>query len=87
MEGFNWVCATLVTAGNYVDQESQIVNGISFDGFASIEDILHRRSYKETNETNPHFQKFQKYVSENDLTDFSSAVSSSIYQDLASTFN
>ena len=87
VDGYNWVCATLVTAGNFVDQESQIVNGISFDGFASIEDILHRRSYKETNEPNPHFQKFQKYVSENDLTDFSSSVSSSIYQDLASTFN
>ena len=59
----------------------------SFDGFGLSEDILHRRSYKESNEPNPHFQKFQKYVSENDLTDFSSAVSSSIYQDLASTFN
>ena len=86
VKGYNWVCATLLTGGNYVDQESQIVNGISFDGFDSIEDILHRRSYKESSEPNPYVQEFQKYAAENDLTGFSSSVASSIYQEIASSF-
>tara|TARA_B100000242_G_C43054224_1_gene492899 strand:- start:4373 stop:5167 length:795 start_codon:yes stop_codon:yes gene_type:complete len=88
-KGSNWAVATLVTSGSYVEGESTKANGISFDGYDSLEDILHRRSYKENGgiSENPHWQNFRKYIVENDLTDFNSAFSSSIYEHLDSTWD
>ena len=89
IKGSSWEVATLVTSGSYVDQESTKANGISFDGFDSLEQILHRRSYSEDGgiAANINWQSFQKYINENDLTDFNSAVSSSIYRHIDSTWD
>ena len=89
IKGSSWAVATLVTSASYEDQESTKYNGISFDGFDSLEQILHRRSYKESGgmAANVNWQNFQKYINENDLTEFNSAVSSSIYRHLDSTWD
>lgn len=89
VKGYNWAAATLVTSGSFKNSESIKANGISFDGYDSLESILHRRSYKEGEgiSENPHWQNFRKYVTENDLTDFNTAFSSSIYQFIDSTWD
>tara|TARA_Y100000385_G_scaffold69894_1_gene70107 strand:+ start:114 stop:902 length:789 start_codon:yes stop_codon:yes gene_type:complete len=89
VKGSNWAVATLITSASYIDQESTKFNGISFDGFDSIEQILHQRSYKENGgmAVNPNFQNFQKYVAENELSGFNTAVSSSIYEAIDSSWD
>jgi hypothetical protein len=89
VKGLNWAVATLITSSSYKDQESTMFNGISFDGFDSMEQILHQRSYKENGgmAVNPNFQNFQKYVNENELTGFNTAVESSIYEAIDSSWD
>ena len=88
VEGYNWVCATLVTAGNYVDQESQIVNGIFLMALHQLKIFYIEDHIKKLMSLILIFKNFKKYVSENDLTDFSSAgIKFNLSRLWASTFN
>ena len=47
-DGMNWGFATLISNGEGFDGKPQMYNGISFDGYATMEQMLESSLYNET---------------------------------------
>jgi len=84
MEGFNHGAAINLTTTNFEDGEAVSYNGVSFDGFASLEQLLTFRAYKENQEANKTWQKigekFGKEVEKKDLADFFKARKNTVWR-------
>jgi len=64
MEGYNHGAAINLTFEKYENGEMLSYNGVSFDGAASLEQLLTNRAYKENQETNKTWQKIGKKFTE-----------------------
>ena len=88
--GMNWGFGINLSSAHFENGEVISYNGVSFDGAASLDELLTNRAYKENPETNQAFNKiwqnFQKEVQEKDLTNFSTANRSTMWQLVDSTW-
>ena len=63
-------------------------NGMSWDGFSSLEQILNFSSYNEgAVQDNKYYNAFLEEIKDEDITDFASAKQSGIYELIDSSFN
>ena len=84
MEGFNHGAAINLTTSNFEDGEAVSYNGVSFDGFASLEQLLTFRAYEENPEINKAWQKtlqkFEKEVEKKGVVDFHKARKTTVWK-------
>ena len=88
MKGLSWGCATILSS--YTEEQGKIksFNGMSWDGFSSLEQILNFSSYNEgAVQDNKHYNAFLEEIKDEDITDFASAKQSGIYEVIDSSFN
>ena len=73
-----------LTTTNFEDGEAVSYNGVSFDGFASLEQLLTFRAYKENQEANKTWQKigkkFTEEVEKKGASDFHTAKKTTIWR-------
>ena len=79
--GLNWAFGMTVM-GNHSENDKMInYNGISFDGYASLADLINAQAYSEGKwDSDVNFQSFSKAVNELDLGDFSDAQKQSVWR-------
>ena len=58
----NWGAAILISNGERDDSGSQIYNGLSFDGFDSLENMLESQLYKPGNTGDPNVAKWAQKI-------------------------
>jgi hypothetical protein len=91
MEGFNHGAAINLTFEKYENGEAVSYNGVSFDGFASLEQLLTSRAYKENQETNKTWEKIGKKfgdeVEKKGASDFAAARKTTIWRLVDETWN
>ena len=91
MEGFNHGAAINLTFEKYENGEMLSYNGVSFDGAASLEQLLTNRAYKENQETNKTWQKigekFAKEVEKKGASDFHTAKKTTVWKLVDETWN
>ena len=88
IKGLNWACGIKLTSGDWEDGKMSSYNGISFDGFDSLEIILKNRAYNtESNEPNIYYEKFAKEVEKRKLNNFASKVNNSIWRVVDNTWD
>ena len=84
MEGFNHGAAINLTFNESENGETVSYNGVSFDGFASLEQLLTNRAYKENPEINKSLQnsinKFVNEVEKKGVADFATANKSTVWK-------
>ena len=84
MEGFNHGAAINLTTSNFENGEAVSYNGVSFDGFASLEQLLTFRAYEENPEINKAWQKtlekFEKEVEKKGVVDFHKARKTTVWR-------
>ena len=84
MEGFNHGAAINLTSSNFENGEAVSYNGVSFDGFASLEQLLTFRAYKENPEINKTWQKigekFGNEVEKKGVADFFKARKNTVWR-------
>ena len=90
-EGYNHGAAINLTTSNFENGEAVSYNGVSFDGFASLEELLTNGAYKENPETNKTWQKigkkFTDEVEKKGASDFHTARKSTIWKLVDETWN
>tara|TARA_X000000950_G_C13805964_1_gene615577 strand:- start:499 stop:1284 length:786 start_codon:yes stop_codon:yes gene_type:complete len=90
IKGMNWGFGVNLSSAHFENGEAISYNGVSFDGAASLDELLTNRAYKENPEANQTlnkvWQNFQKEVQEKDLTNFSTANRSTMWQLVDSTW-
>ena len=79
--GLNWAFGMTVM-GNHSENDKMInYNGISFDGYASLADLINAQAYSDGKwDSDVNFQAFSKAVNELDLGDFSDAQKQSVWR-------
>jgi hypothetical protein len=88
VKGLNWACGVKLTSGEWEDGKMSSYNGISFDGFDSLEEILKNRAYSsKPSEPNKYYEKFVEEVDKRELNDFSTAVKNSIWRVIDNTWD
>ena len=91
IEGFNHGAAINLTFNKSENGETVSYNGVSFDGFASLEQLLTNRAHNETPEINKNLQKsIEKFVDEVEkkgVADFATARKSTVWRLVSQTFN
>ena len=83
-EGYNHGAAINLTTSNFENGEAVSYNGVSFDGFASLEELLTNGAYKGNPEINKTWQKigkkFADEVEKKGASDFHTARKSTIWK-------
>ena len=91
MEGFNHGAGINLTSSNFENGEAVSYNGVSFDGFASLEQLLSFRAYKENPEINKTWQKigekFGNEVEKKGVADFFKARKNTVWRLVDETWN
>ena len=87
-KGLSWGCATILSSSSGEDGKMKSFNGMSWDGYNSLSEILNNFSYNEDNSwDNKYFKTFMKEIKDKDLTKFANAKHSEIYELIDSSFN
>ena len=87
-KGLSWGCATILSSSSGEDGKMKSFNGMSWDGYNSLNEILNNFSYNEDNSwDNKYFKTFMKEIKDKDLTKFANAKHSEIYELIDSSFN
>ena len=86
-KGVSWGCATILSSSSWEDGKMKSFNGMSWDGFKSLDEILDTYSYSEGElMNNKYFKGFQQEIKDKDLTEFAHAKQSEIYELIDSSF-
>ena len=84
IKGMNWGFGINLTYDNFENGEAVSYNGVSFDGFASLEQLLTFRAYKENPEINKTWQKigekFGNEVEKKGVADFFKARKNTVWR-------
>lgn len=64
----NWGYGVVLSNQNWISGEAKSYNGISFDGFRTLESALNAAAYNANSTTNKYNQNFSKKAQENELT-------------------
>ena len=86
--GLNWGFGMTVM-NNHTENNKMInYNGVSWDGFPSLADLINAQAYSEGKwDSDVNFQAFSKAVNELDLGDFSDAKKQSVWRVLDTSWN
>ena len=84
-DGMNWGFATLISNGEGFDGKPQMYNGISFDGYATMEQMLESSLYNET--MDPLVQKWYENSQKNKWNTAQIGGKFEMWTEVASTFN
>ena len=73
VDGLNWAFGIKLMDNHSEDGKMASFNGISFDGFDSLNSLMKANSYNENSTPNKLIEKFSKEVQKRELNDFASA--------------
>ena len=86
-EGMNWACGIKMMGNYWEDGNMMSFNGISFDGFNSLESLMKGSAYSETATPNNYIEKFVEELQKRELNDFASARKSSVWKVIDNTWD
>ena len=86
-EGMNWACGIKMIGNYWEDGNMMSFNGISFDGFNSLESLMKGSAYSETATPNNYYEKFVEELQKRELNDFASARKSSVWKVIDNTWD
>lgn len=87
--GFSWGCATILSYGEWDNGSWKSYNGMSWDGFGSLSEIIDGWSYNENetiDDSAKYWKAFSDAIKKNDLGDVMIAKQSEIYEHIDSTW-
>jgi len=86
--GLNWGFGMKVVGNHTENGKMMNYNGVSWDGFPSLADLINAQAYSEDKwESDANFQAFSKAVNELDLGNFSDAKKQSVWRVLDTSWN
>ena len=87
VDGLNWAFGIKLMDNHWEDGKMASFNGISFDGFDSLNSLMKANSYNENPTPNKLIEKFSKEVQKRELNDFASARKTSVWKVIDNTWN
>ena len=87
VDGLNWAFGIKLMDNHWEDGKMASFNGISFDGFDSLNSLMKANSYNENSTPNKLIEKFSKEVQKRELNDFASARKTSVWKVIDNTWN
>ena len=87
VKGLNWAFGIKLMENYWEDGKMLSFNGISFDGFDSLNSLMKTNSYNENPTSNKLVEKFLKEIRKKELNDFASARKTSVWKVIDNTWD
>ena len=87
VKGLNWAFGIKMINNHWEDGEMVDFNGISFDGFDSLESLMKANAYNENPTPNKLIEKFSEEIQKRKINDFAKARKTSVWKVIDNTWD